>query len=65
MYKNRFFEIHELYGVQNTPFHPEWNPNTIEDKECVICFCNIINTVLLPCKHMCTCSTCADHILMS
>ncbi|CAD8142760.1 unnamed protein product [Paramecium pentaurelia] len=65
IYKNRFFEIHELYGVQNTPFNPEWNPNTIEDKECVICFCNMINTVLLPCKHMCTCSTCADHILMS
>ncbi|CAK65962.1 unnamed protein product (macronuclear) [Paramecium tetraurelia] len=65
IHKSRFFEIHELYGVQNTPFNPEWNPNTIEDKECVICFCNMINTVLLPCKHMCTCSTCADHILMS
>ncbi|CAD8063690.1 unnamed protein product [Paramecium sonneborni] len=63
--KNRFFEIHELYGVKNTPFNPEWNPNTIEDKECVICFYNMINTVLLPCRHMCTCSTCADHILMS
>ncbi|CAD8062968.1 unnamed protein product [Paramecium sonneborni] len=65
MYKNRMFEIHELYGVKNTPFNPEWNPNTVEDKECVICFCNIINTVLLPCKHMCTCSICADHILMN
>ena len=59
------YEIHELYGVKNTPFSPEWNPNTIEDKECVICFCNMINTVLLPCKHMCTCSVCADHILMN
>ncbi|CAK73446.1 unnamed protein product (macronuclear) [Paramecium tetraurelia] len=63
--KGRFFEINELYGVQNTLFNPEWNPNTIEDKECVICFYNMINTVLLPCKHMCTCSVCADHIIMS
>ncbi|CAD8067605.1 unnamed protein product [Paramecium sonneborni] len=65
IHKNRFFEMHELYGVKNTPFNPEWNPNTIEDKECVICFFNLINTVLLPCRHMCTCSICADHILMS
>ncbi|CAD8057532.1 unnamed protein product [Paramecium primaurelia] len=65
IHKSRFFEIHELYGVQNTLFNPEWNPNTIQDKECVICFYNMINTVLLPCKHMCTCSVCADHIMIS
>ncbi|CAD8066881.1 unnamed protein product [Paramecium sonneborni] len=64
VYKNCIYEIHELYGIKNTPFNPQWNPNTVEDKECVICFCNMINTILLPCKHMCTCSNCADYILL-
>ncbi|KAM3142869.1 ubiquitin-protein transferase activity protein [Paramecium bursaria] len=63
VYEGKLYEIGELFGIKNTPLNPQWNPNTVEDKECVICFSTIINTIILPCKHMCLCNVCADHIL--
>lgn len=62
-YDRAQYLIGTLFGIQNTPFHPKWDPNLTEDKECVICISNFINTVLLPCRHMCTCHVCSDHII--
>ena len=33
-----------------------------EGKECTICFTNKVDTVVLPCKHMCLCSDCAKDL---
>jgi DNA-directed RNA polymerase subunit RPC12/RpoP len=33
-----------------------------EDKECVVCFTNKIDTFVLPCNHLCLCSQCSKDL---
>eukprot|EP01103_Thecamoeba_quadrilineata_P011032 TRINITY_DN2548_c0_g1_i1.p1 TRINITY_DN2548_c0_g1~~TRINITY_DN2548_c0_g1_i1.p1 ORF type:complete len:348 (-),score=55.15 TRINITY_DN2548_c0_g1_i1:116-1159(-) len=44
----------ELYGTVHTDHESEVG------KECVICISETRNTVVLPCRHLCLCSSCAD-----
>lgn len=30
--------------------------------ECVICMCDIRDTLILPCRHLCLCNSCADSL---
>jgi Zinc finger, C3HC4 type (RING finger) len=36
----------------------------IEDNgsECVICMCETRDTLILPCRHLCLCNSCADNL---
>lgn len=30
--------------------------------ECVICMCDVRDTLILPCRHLCLCNSCADSL---
>lgn len=30
--------------------------------ECVICMCDMRDTLILPCRHLCLCNSCADSL---
>jgi E3 ubiquitin-protein ligase MGRN1 len=36
-----------------------------EGAECIICLCEPRNTTILPCRHMCLCSECAEALRKS
>lgn len=36
-----------------------------EGAECIICLCEPRNTTVLPCRHMCLCSECAEELRKS
>ena len=38
--------------------------SSLDNGECLICCTNLRNTVFLPCKHACTCNTCAHSLKM-
>lgn len=35
------------------------------DKECVVCFSEKIDTIIMPCRHMCLCIACASSLQKS
>lgn len=51
------YELRKIFGINNS------DEMTTKDhllgKECVICMTNPKNTAVLPCRHMCMCSSCA------
>ena len=42
--------IHDIYN------------SSLDNGECLICCTNLRNTIFLPCKHACTCNTCAHSL---
>lgn len=30
--------------------------------DCVICMCDVRDTLILPCRHLCLCNSCADSL---
>lgn len=69
-YESKFlkqkFEVHgvayiidDIYGIANSDLNANAN---MEGKDCTICLTNKINTVVLPCKHMCLCLECATDL---
>ncbi|XP_050211601.1 probable E3 ubiquitin-protein ligase LUL2 [Mercurialis annua] len=51
------YELQEIYGIGNS-VDVESDGND-SGKECVICLTEPRDTAVLPCRHMCMCSTCA------
>ncbi|CAD8167971.1 unnamed protein product [Paramecium pentaurelia] len=52
MQKNgKAFSVRDVYGGQKD-----------QDKDCVICLSNKVNTLILPCKHMSLCQTCCQGL---
>ncbi|KAJ3669256.1 hypothetical protein LUZ60_011206 [Juncus effusus] len=49
------YELQEIYGL-------DLSNKTNEEKECVICMCEEMDTVLLPCRHSCMCKGCAQEV---
>ena len=47
-----WIELHDIYNT------------ALENGECLICCTNLRNTIFLPCKHSCTCNTCAHSLKM-
>lgn len=45
-----FFLYYKFYSEDNT------------NRECIICFTDLIDTVIMPCRHMCICMECAKSI---
>eukprot|EP00922_Rhytidocystis_sp_ex-Travisia-forbesii_P066150 GHVS01098220.1.p1 GENE.GHVS01098220.1~~GHVS01098220.1.p1 ORF type:complete len:330 (+),score=49.69 GHVS01098220.1:27-992(+) len=61
-YGKKFFEVQEIYGIDrsNTGDAPLPEDDMMAGRECVICLAEERNTAVLPCRHMCLCSGCAD-----
>lgn len=58
--------LQEIYGIENknAEYCKNANDDEIEDNgsECVICMCDIRDTLILPCRHLCLCNSCADSL---
>mmetsp|Transcript_6831 Transcript_6831/g.19252 ORF Transcript_6831/g.19252 Transcript_6831/m.19252 type:complete len:215 (+) Transcript_6831:810-1454(+) len=55
------YELQEIYGMSS-----DNNTTSLADldsgSECVICMANRRDTTVLPCRHMCMCSDCANEL---
>ena len=47
-----WIDLHDIYN------------SSLDNGECLICCTNLRNTIFLPCKHACTCNTCAHSLKM-
>ncbi|KAF8355166.1 hypothetical protein PRIPAC_96789 [Pristionchus pacificus] len=50
--------VQELFGIENK----EQRFAEEQPFECVICMNDIRDTVILPCRHLCLCYSCAEHL---
>ncbi|XP_027219558.2 probable E3 ubiquitin-protein ligase MGRN1 isoform X2 [Penaeus vannamei] len=58
--------LQEIYGIENKKADNA-KVATEEDTEdngaeCVICMCDLRDTLILPCRHLCLCNCCADSL---
>mmetsp|Transcript_39759 Transcript_39759/g.90131 ORF Transcript_39759/g.90131 Transcript_39759/m.90131 type:complete len:371 (-) Transcript_39759:733-1845(-) len=61
------YELQEIFGIENQqrPASGEADGTAEDDqnsRECVICMTEARDTTVLPCRHMCMCSTCARQL---
>eukprot|EP01117_Protostelium_nocturnum_P014575 TRINITY_DN5554_c0_g1_i2.p1 TRINITY_DN5554_c0_g1~~TRINITY_DN5554_c0_g1_i2.p1 ORF type:complete len:361 (-),score=79.62 TRINITY_DN5554_c0_g1_i2:213-1295(-) len=54
MCSGRQFVIHDIFGLENG--------ENETGKECVICMAEPRDTTVLPCRHLCLCSECAEEL---
>uniref|UniRef100_A0A6A7G4Y0 RING-type E3 ubiquitin transferase n=2 Tax=Hirondellea gigas TaxID=1518452 RepID=A0A6A7G4Y0_9CRUS len=57
--------LQEIYGIENKNSEiQKGNDDEGEDNgaECVICMCDLRDTLILPCRHLCLCNCCADSL---
>ncbi|CDR94744.1 RING finger protein 157 [Babesia bigemina] len=55
------YELQEVYGLNASAFSKSFNKadDVDTDSRCVVCLTNAKDTFVMPCRHMCMCSTCA------
>ncbi|XP_037094209.1 LOW QUALITY PROTEIN: E3 ubiquitin-protein ligase MGRN1-like [Pollicipes pollicipes] len=58
------FLLQEIYGIENKLVDNKSVDDDTEDSgaECVICMSDLRDTLILPCRHLCVCNCCADHL---
>uniref|UniRef100_A0A1B6E1R7 RING-type E3 ubiquitin transferase n=1 Tax=Clastoptera arizonana TaxID=38151 RepID=A0A1B6E1R7_9HEMI len=58
--------LQEIYGIENKAceLSKGGSDDETEDNgsECVICMCDMRDTLILPCRHLCLCNSCADSL---
>ncbi|ETN66792.1 mahogunin [Anopheles darlingi] len=56
--------LQEIYGIENKLTSKSITDEETEDNgsECVICMCDTRDTLILPCRHLCLCNSCADSL---
>ncbi|XP_066149823.1 probable E3 ubiquitin-protein ligase MGRN1 isoform X1 [Euwallacea fornicatus] len=56
--------LQEIYGIENKNYEKACGDEDTEDNgsECVICMCDVRDTLILPCRHLCLCNSCADSL---
>ena len=48
--------LSEVFGIEGT------EGDDSDDQSCVACLSEPRDTILLPCRHLCVCSRCFDHL---
>ena len=56
LYNKTIFELNDVFGIDRNA------AATDTQTECVICFTNIKDTVVLPCLHLCLCQGCSQIV---
>ncbi|EDW00293.1 E3 ubiquitin ligase Rnf157 [Drosophila grimshawi] len=56
--------LQEIYGIENKAVNKTSLDEDIDDhgSECVICMSETRDTLILPCRHLCLCNSCADSL---
>ncbi|XP_014102499.1 E3 ubiquitin ligase RNF157 [Bactrocera oleae] len=56
--------LQEIYGIENKAVNKSSIDEEIDDhgSECVICMSETRDTLILPCRHLCLCNSCADSL---
>lgn len=55
--------LQEIYGIENKNLtRITCDDDEDSGSECVICICEARDTLILPCKHLCLCNSCADSL---
>eukprot|EP00056_Hartaetosiga_gracilis_P005935 m.91006 g.91006 ORF g.91006 m.91006 type:complete len:499 (+) comp12321_c0_seq3:78-1574(+) len=63
--------LREIYGLdkhetqpddENDDDHKDDDSDLDDEGDCVVCLCNPIDSLVLPCRHMCLCSVCAGSL---
>lgn len=58
------YEIQEIFGIDSSDLESKKAQATMADtnKECSVCLNDKIDTIILPCRHMCLCVGCANEL---
>ncbi|XP_049624416.1 E3 ubiquitin-protein ligase MGRN1 isoform X1 [Suncus etruscus] len=57
--------LQEIYGIENKNSQetkPTDEENSDNSSECVVCLSDLRDTLILPCRHLCLCNSCADTL---
>uniref|UniRef100_A0A673Y0X4 E3 ubiquitin-protein ligase n=1 Tax=Salmo trutta TaxID=8032 RepID=A0A673Y0X4_SALTR len=57
--------LQEIYGIENKnnqETKPSEDENSDNSNECVVCLSDLRDTIILPCRHLCLCNSCADTL---
>ncbi|XP_055612709.1 probable E3 ubiquitin-protein ligase MGRN1 [Uranotaenia lowii] len=56
--------LQEIYGIENKLTSKSLGDEDTDENgsECVICMCDTRDTLILPCRHLCLCNSCADSL---
>lgn len=66
--RNKNFSLLEIFGKPLTSIRSAASSPTsycsdgLSNRECIVCMSEVKDTIVLPCRHMCLCSECADTI---
>ena len=58
------YELQEIYGIEGSSDASGGDGGDHNSRECVICMTEMRDTTVLPCRHMCMCSECANVMRM-
>eukprot|EP01017_Pseudomicrothorax_dubius_P031141 TRINITY_DN3949_c0_g3_i3.p1 TRINITY_DN3949_c0_g3~~TRINITY_DN3949_c0_g3_i3.p1 ORF type:complete len:190 (+),score=19.98 TRINITY_DN3949_c0_g3_i3:160-729(+) len=56
------YEVQEIYGLESSDLKPTAARIDDQNKECAVCLSEKIDTVVIPCRHMCLCIECAKAL---
>lgn len=66
--RSKNFSLLEIFGKPLTSIRSAASSPTsycsdgLSNRECIVCMSEVKDTIVLPCRHMCLCSECADTI---
>lgn len=66
--RNKNFSLLEIFGKplnrirSNASSPTSYCSDGLSNRECIVCMSEVKDTIVLPCRHMCLCSECAEAI---
>lgn len=63
MFRNKLFKIEDIYGYER---NNDGGDDVADDsqRECIICYSTMKDTLVYPCRHICLCSQCTQVVRM-